>query len=241
MKHLFASILMGLLALGCGNDGKNRPNGHGFHSPILSGHAANQWGQLKGRVRCTKGLGRMQDLTFMLAGGGGGFAGGQSAQISGPLQPGHHPGGAAANFFGQNTGFGDLIYVQGVRNGNYGPMLYNVVLSLCIYRAGNSYIPHHGQQPYGQQPYGQPPYGHPRGAPPGGTPSGVGGAYEYVGPNAGLYNFSLSGGVLGSSIGNPLNGSVEAGRLLFFSRTYNGPHQRSFTRAGIPGAPGVPH
>ena len=149
-----------------------------------------------------------------------------SARLNGTLQFGSHSGHPAAGFFGQ-SGFGDLIYVQGIQVGG-GQMLYNVALSLCIYRAGSSYSPHHGGGVYGQPPnYGpgsHSPYGHP----------GTGGSYgyEYVGPTAGMNNFSFSGGVLSPSVGDPFRGNVEGGRLQFFSRTYNGPHFRSFTRVG---------
>ena len=227
MKALLPLLALGLFSLGCGKDGGNDGNPYGHYSPILTGNHANYWGSLRGQVPCTKGNypHRMEDLTFKVlgGGGGGGYAGAPTAQINGHLQFGSHPGHSAAGFFGQ-SGFGDLIYVQAIQVGG-GQMLYNVALSLCIYRAGNSYSPHHGGGVYGQQPQ----YG------PGGHSPHQGGVhgYEYVGPTAGMSKFSFSGGVLSPSVGDPFRGNVEGGKLQFFSRTYNGAHFRSFTRIGV--------
>ena len=181
--------------------------------PLVSDDAY-YWGTLRTRFPCTKGNYRMEDLTFKITENER-DAEDSNTKPNGVLQLGTHTGSPVTGFFGR-SGFGDLIYVQGVQVD--GQTLYNVALSLCmIYGRVSGRSSHHAAS---ASAYGV---------------LGTEGSYdyEYVGPNVGLNNFSISNIILNSSKGNPFRGSVTAGRLQFFSRTYNGPHMRNFSSVNI--------
>ena len=104
--------------------------------PLVSDDAY-YWNTLRTQVLCNKGnfRRRMQDLTFKVTGNEGDTES-SNTKLNGILQFGSHTGGPVTGFFGR-SGFGDLIYVQGIQVD--GQTLYNVVLSLCIYSVGSNY------------------------------------------------------------------------------------------------------
>ncbi len=100
--------------------------------PVVVDLNANYWHTLKAQTSCTKESDRhrTEDLTFKIVGGKAGYSNGL-IQFSGNLQLEGLVGSAVAGLFG-HSGFGDLIYVQGIQN-EKGKMFYNVTLSLCLY------------------------------------------------------------------------------------------------------------
>ena len=126
--HTLAEIKTSLWAQYKGPDNRLSP----CFGPVVVDLNANYWHTLKARSSCLKGNypHRTEDLTFKVVAGTASYSNG-AIQLSGNLELGGHTGSAVAGLFGQSD-FGDLAYVQGIRNG-VGKMLYNVTLSLCVH------------------------------------------------------------------------------------------------------------